>query len=329
MKPSWASHSKASGSSKPAWVDRARRVPSRAKCINGVRKAAPLTKAWSNIADLRSKLHQAKIPSWFVVMVLRVAASVKGSLLYGVEAFSGKGELSSAFSQHVGAWEKFEIMDNAKHNLLLQSGFEILVGLMLRIGKGGLLWMGTPCKSWVIMSRSYTQRSLARPEGPPPHLCKTPKQAKYLQEHNTLADRTALLAQLAYALHIYYVVEQPQSSILFRYQPIAKVLKETSASTVAFRMANFQGDSPKPLRLQGTGAWMQTFAEVNKYRQSLMLAIPSKRLVVSSSSGQFTGISKELQASSGYTRSMGTAIAFSYLGMTCADVRNALGHLGL
>eukprot|EP00974_Lingulodinium_polyedra_P020492 1983677-Lingulodinium_polyedra.AAC.1 len=74
---------------------------------------------------------------------------------------------------------------------------------------------------------------------------------------------------------------------------------------------------------------MKTFAEVNKYRHDLKLAGPSKRLAVTNSVGQFTGISKELQASSGYTRSMGTAVAFSYLGMDSAEVRNALGSLGL
>ena len=327
MKPAWASR-QASGNELP-WVDRARRVPSRAKRINGVRKAAPLKKAWNNRADLAAKLRQGQFPSWFVCMVMSVAASVKGSLIYGVEAFSGQGELSSAFNQHVGAWEKFEILENAKHNLLLDSGLEILLGLVLRIGKGGLLWMGTPCKSWVIMSRSFTQRSLSHPEGPPAHLCKTPRQAKYLKEHNLLADRSALLAKLAYVLNIYYVIEQPQSSILFRYPPLAKVLDETSATAIAFRMGDFGGDSPKPLRLLGTaGVWIQTFSKVSKYRQSLHLKSPSKRLTVCKD-GQFTGISSEMRASSGYTPSMGTALAFSYLGMDSAAVRNALGQLGL
>ena len=321
MKPAWASRAKATRT--PGWVQRA----CAARRINGVRRAAPRTKAWKNRTNLRAKLQAAKLPAWFLTMVYKVAASMHGPLLYGVEAFSGQGQLSAAFAEHVGAWSSFEILNNNEHNLLLDSGLEILLGMVLSICAGGVLWMGTPCKSWVALSRSFTRRSLAWPEGPPVHLC-TARQKDYLKEHNTLADRTAMLAELVSCLGISYVVEQPQSSILFHYRPLADVLTRTNALTIPFRMCNFRGDSPKPLRLKGTGMWLKTFLKVNAVRQKGQPK-PVKRLVVQNAAGRFAGIKNMLTASSGYTRSMGTALALSYLGMGCMDVCKGLEQLGL
>ena len=326
MKPGWALHN--NGTKLPKWVHRTQETQKAARKIAGVRKAAPRAKAWKNSQDLKAKMQAANLPAWFLMMVLKVVASVTGPLRYGVEAFSGQGQLSAAFAKHVGPWASFEILDDSKHNMLLDSGLKILIAMVLRTCIGGVLWMGTPCKSWVALSRSFTQRSLAWPEGPPAHLC-TARQHAYLKEHNTLVDRTALLADLAHCLGIFFVVEQPLSSILFHYRPLAQVLAKAEALTIPFRMQNFRGDSVKPLRLKGTGMWLKTFLEVNACRQKSAQVKSLKSLVVKDAAGNFTGIAKELTLSSGYTQSMGTALAFCYLGMDCADVLKKLQQLDL
>jgi hypothetical protein len=81
-----------------------------------------------------------------------------------------------------------------------------------------------------------------------------------------LADRTALLAELAIHFGIAYVFEQLQLRLWFHYHTLAKVLAKTVAFTIPLRMCNFGGGTLKPLRLKDTGDWLKTFLDVSKCR---------------------------------------------------------------
>ena len=74
-------------------------------------------------------------------------------LICGVESFSGRGELPRAMCDFVGPFFTFELEGDPNQVFLTKEGMLLLVQMCLRIQIGGLLWLGTPCKSWVVLSR--------------------------------------------------------------------------------------------------------------------------------------------------------------------------------
>ena len=130
----------------------------------------------------------------------------------GMEIFAGQQQLSKACQQLHGAraWATFENLDNEKEDVLQNDGLSLLLSRMLAITAGGLVWLGTPCKSWIALSRSFTRRSVELPDGPDclASLC-SPRQHAYLLEHNSIAEVSALIMETAYRLSLQCALEQP------------------------------------------------------------------------------------------------------------------------
>lgn len=263
---------------------------------------------------LRARTEAAGLPAWWVAMLMTASATaLRKTTLVGVEIFAGKAELSGAFSRLVGPMGSFEIENSPRENILNSDGVSYLMELLLRIRTKGLTWLGTPCKSWVCLSRSFTRRSSLQPAGPPKAYT-TGRQFEYLMEHNCIADVCALVIRTVAALNIDFIVEQPMSSLLFSYPAIRDCLKDCGGIGINFMMAAFNGESPKPLLLKGSPAYLHVFAAVAKTRLR-MAAKPTRRLV--HKQGKFfTGNRSDLQQSSGYTRCMGTAMALAFAGQT-------------
>ena len=92
----------------------------------------------------------------------------------------------------------------------------------------------------------------------PPRRHRSKHLDEYLATHNRLADLTSFLIRMAIALGHRYTVEQPVSSLLFSYSPIACVAH--NADSVSFCMGYFAGNTLKPLRIVGTASWLHVFA---------------------------------------------------------------------
>ena len=121
-----------------------------------------------------------------------IAASL--SPVYGVEVFSGLGELCHAVSEFVGECLFFEIKKDSNHDILTMDGLKLLLVMILRMVMRGLVWLGTPCSSWVIISRSHARRARFREEGP---AAANPRLRHYLDENNALGHITALIMKTA------------------------------------------------------------------------------------------------------------------------------------
>eukprot|EP00969_Alexandrium_andersonii_P157857 6976441-Alexandrium_andersonii.AAC.1 len=145
-----------------------------------------------------------------------------------MEVFSGTGELACAFSDVAGPFLTFEKLNSDAENIMTASGLNLLLQRLCRIQAKGVLWCGTPCKSWVILSRAWTRRSIHQPAGPSSAFT-SPALRAYLDEHNYIATVTSYLLTSAWCMGLYYVVGQPQSLILFRFPPMAKALAQTGA----------------------------------------------------------------------------------------------------
>ena len=317
-KPHWANLRK-----KPPWAARAGK---RSLLVDSAPPPRTLVRTWATVEEVRVKL--CRLPEWWVALVCASASTIgpADSLLHGVEVFSGAGHLSAAFKRIVGAWASFEVQDDESENILAIDGVKLLLRRVLLVGLGGLVWLGTPCKSWVGLSRSFTMRTTSAPQGPVPALCSA-KQRRYLKEHNCIAEISALLLQTATHLGLDYCLEQPLSSLLFRYRAVRKALLETDAVSCYFQMNSLCGDSPKPLRLMTTAKFMSIFKEVTQ-RRKVPLQKTRKRLVTTGSNGSFTGNHSALRESSAYTPCMGVALALCYQGRDVDNVLAALSLLG-
>ena len=193
--------------------------------------------------------------------------------------------------------------------------------------------MGAPCKSWIALTRSFTRRSLLLAEGPDPESC-SPKRRRYLEQHNCIARICALIMQMAPALEIYPVLEQPKTSLVFHFGPVESVLRTLHVSRIALNLSAFQGSAVKPLILQGCGKFLYTLRQVFQIRKRALsntrpLAERGPLQSFSGSTRLFSGNKLWLRESAAYTRSFGVAVALCFLGWSAEDVHCELLRMQL
>ena len=87
----------------------------------------------------------------------------------------------------------------------LRIGFLVCVQKLLRVRRGGLCFSGLPCSSHVWISRGSTGRSRDCPRGN--------LQSSTTQAGNEQACRFSLLVLVCVARMVYWVCEQPSSSL--------------------------------------------------------------------------------------------------------------------
>ena len=145
-----------------------------------------------------------------------------------------------------------------------------------------------------------------------------------------MACLTALFARTTVALRMRFVVEQPQTNLLFKYPPMARALAAVAAVTVAFKMEVFNGESPKPWSLNGSGILLDVFRVVASKRAPTRTTgrlmhskrVPYRRV-------RCSGKLDELTASNGYTRCMGVAMAFGFCKAFCGHHPHEIARHGV
>ena len=232
MKPAWATRAQPTQTpkpkQKPAW---ARRVSNgagtNAETLRGVKKKVktpqPLARAWTP-DSLRRALYATLLPQWWVALILAcIPLALALPLLAGVEYFSGQAELAKACGKTLGPWGTYDSKHGTEFDCTTRDGQRCAIVLLLRVAMHGHAHFGTPCKSWVALSRAFTKRSGLLPRGPPKSRC-TPALWKYLSLHNHIAQVTSYLIKTCVAMQHTYTVEQPVSSLLFSYEPMVAAL---------------------------------------------------------------------------------------------------------
>ena len=182
--------------------------------------------------------------------------------------------------------------------------------LLFRIMEEGFCWLGTPCSSWVSLSRSWSQRTCLSPEGPRHASFKL---SKYLKLNNAVAIISALIIRTCKVLHIRHMVEQPRSSLLYRFKPMRLALCDADSCNLA--MSSFGGTSPKPLKLMGDKRIGRTMRGVHLKLQKL-ISKPTGRLTKERKGTRYTGDKSALTESSAYTARFGRCVALAFLGET-------------
>ena len=263
------------------------------------------------------RLKKEKHP-WLQIFLAALVLATHTPDLDAVEVFSGTGNLTKNLRKvglHVST---FEILDNPLQDITSEKGVQLLLGKILQCKKGGLVWLGVPCSSWVWVGRGNTDRRGYCPAGNP--------DSPYDKLHNKIAENSARLAAVAAALGLYFVVEQPSSSLLWLYWPMVKVLYLNEAYRASITLGRFGASTLKPIRLYGTAPWLHALSEKNvalakasKTREGSNK--PRKGTLVKVTVSQFgrknvSGNVKALKASGAYPEALCSEIAKLQLEVT-------------
>ncbi len=152
------------------------------------------------------------------------------------------------------------------------------------------MWLAPPCSSWIWLSRKTTKRCAENVEGD--------TTVASVAEANDMARLLADVCRSCHALRVHYVIEQPQTSLLFIHPALATALQETRAERVAVNLGQCGASSQKPLALWGTAPWLQRLAGVVRRRS--MVSHP--RRLTERRGAHVNGKKSDLGASAAYPR---------------------------
>lgn len=123
------------------------------------------------------------------------------------ELFSGVAYVAEAWT---GAGLEASVYDILRHpvmeDILSPEGFLTAMRNVKNIREGGVLHVATVCSTWVYICRATTGRSVSKPLGN--------RREPLTEEANTMAARVALLLAFAACCLVWFIHEQPLSSLL-------------------------------------------------------------------------------------------------------------------
>lgn len=122
------------------------------------------------------------------------------------ELFSGVGHVHEAFLEKDFAGAVYDIHRHSLFEDVLSSeGYLTLVRTVRNVKPGGVTHWATVCSSWIYLSRASSGRSASRPLGF--------KSVGFVREANKMMARVSLLLVFCTCMHIYFVHEQPVTSL--------------------------------------------------------------------------------------------------------------------
>ena len=159
-----------------------------------------------------------------------------------VEYCAGAGHLSRRLLKRHLKGACFDILYESDHNMLLASGVGLFVDALSANHSGALVWLGTPCSSFVSLCVSVSQR---RAE----NLYYGDASRSFVAAGNAFLEITSLLYFLSTMLGNVTCPEQPLNSVLPLLPTLRNVLSYVQSQKVVTHMRAFNGPSVKPLQL--------------------------------------------------------------------------------
>jgi len=163
------------------------------------------------------------------------------------EAFSGQMEVTKAEWRAGRSAVPFDFAyDNINMNLLTNEGFSnaLFHACNLEIGSGHVT--APVCSTWVFMSRGSTLRSKSRPLGRRDSLA--------VREGNLLTVRALILLIICTAKGIWWVLEQPSTSIMEYHPLFQELLKMITVHKKGIAMSSFGAPTKKRTTLYSSHA---------------------------------------------------------------------------
>jgi hypothetical protein len=175
---------------------------------------------------------------------------------------------------------------------------------VLRLRKGGLLWMAPVCSSFVFANSANTKRTSENVIGDETY--------EPVLLGNLMARAAAFLMAVAAARGVEAAIENPASSMIFRYPPMHTVLHGLNARVALtdccpFSTIKFGQRFLKQFKIAATGTWITRM--VRKCRCPGGLHV---QLMSTSPSGAVSG-TKALKQSQAYPPKFGQAVIEAWL----------------
>jgi hypothetical protein len=239
-----------------------------------------------------------------------------------VEIFCGRGSVWQA-AQDAGkraqGYDKHRalgVTDQAaspdSEDILTGSGFLCALKLVLRLCPQGLLWLAPMCNSFSWLALSVTKRALS-------NSYVGDESRMFVREGNAAARAAAFLMTVAWVRQVHVVIENPSTSLLFRFYNAAHAILFEPRVAICYRCAF--SDEPDGLRLLKRYKLLSSEDWIVKLQRSCPCAPPKHhaRLVsvaVINGKSKRTGITSALQASGAYPDRLGTTVVHAWIGDT-------------
>ena len=220
-----------------------------------------------------------------------------------LEVFAGKGNLSRAAIEAGLQGASLDIEMNQDHDILQAYGLKLLLSCLTATLAGALLWVATPCSTFVILSSSVCKRTFENQYlGDIQRYC--------VQEGNVLADLSGLVLLLGFLLSLKDGMEQPSSSVMPCTPAIRAVLEYIGGRKTETFHFNFGAPTLKPLQLWSSCPYM---TRMKRDRPSVACIEASALAEKDQTSGGFTGRKELLKESQEYTLEFGRSVISALL----------------
>ena len=227
---------------------------------------------------------------WYEVVVALTPLARASPPLDGLDVFSGCKHMATSMYKASWAVLTFEKLDDdVGEDILTDWGISHLVWMVLRVKRGGLVFLGPPCKSWIFLTCPATGRTKLNPAGR--------WSSKIARLGNKIADMVSRVIMLCTALGIFWIIEQPMRSLMHKFQPIHDVNTLLDVVRTSFPMAAFGHHAFKQTVLWGTTPWLKLFGE---HARRLPIAEDVMTLANHDIAGGVTGDPEGLEDSAKY-----------------------------
>ena len=186
------------------------------------------------------------------------------------------------------------------------------VAMVSTIKREGLAWWAPPCSSWVWMSRHSTSRTAVAPLGT--RLRNHPS----VVANNRLVSRLCILLDMCWKRGVYYIIEQPATSLMWQHPRLMALLQKHGAQTIVTEMGAFGGDYQKPSKLVRTHPLIASLVRLMTpeekramQKRKKMYNVPISTLSIKNGKSNYSG-SKFLKATRAYPKQLGLAVGMMF-----------------
>ena len=269
-------------------------------------------------------MHPLQSPRAFASLVLVFGLSINAVLrsdiatvardLDVVDGFCGEGAIHTHAAQHgfrAEAFDKFRVpgvtdscFEHSCEDMTLEVGFQRVLRLVLRLRIGGLLTMGPPCSSFVMLNAKNCQRKewndFRGDEGYKP-----------VQVGNLLATASAFLMVLAHLRGVHVAIENPPGSTIWKFSPLTEALEICGSHSVvtprcAWSIEAIGNRMQKYFRFCCSASWIQRLRRKCPCGSKGHMKLTVLRIV--NGRKRFTGKRVALLKSAAYPAKLGAAI---------------------
>ena len=161
-----------------------------------------------------------------------------------IEIFSGDQSVSTGIRLFGYHGQSVDARHGLHHDILEPSGFLKLLGLIWKVREFGLTFWAPPCSWWIWISRGTSKKSEACPKGDE---CNFKNKSQ-----NRLVSRMCHLLWLCLHRRVFWIIEQPDSSVMSRYPRLARLLAAHRYVSAELSMGAYGGPTKKGTVLFGT-----------------------------------------------------------------------------